>query len=106
MRVYCYAHLGADYMENFSPGWSFSPVDRAEKKTRLRGKFQPGWNWMWGREPLFFIFIVAHKGSTHAFMNFHPGLKFIVDYMGKFSPINRAENLISGSSNRAEIFFM
>ena len=45
---------------------------------KLHGKFQPGWNWMWGREPLFFIFIVVHKGSTHAFMNFQPGLKFLV----------------------------
>ena len=51
---------------------------------------------------MFFIFIVVHKGSTHAFMNFQPRLKFLVDYMGNFNPINRAENLISGSSNRAE----
>ena len=46
------------------------------------------------------------------FMNFQPGLEFLVDYMGNFSPINWAENLIAGSSNRAEvsarreIFFM
>ena len=52
---------------------------------------------------MFFIFIVVHKGSTHAFMNFQPGLKFLVDYMGNFSPMNRAENLISGSSNQAEV---
>ena len=56
-----------------------------------------------GGNRCFFIFIVVHKGSTHAFMNFQPGLKFLVDYMGNFSPINRAENLISGSSNRAEV---
>ena len=52
---------------------------------------------------MFYIFIVVHKGSTYAFMNFQPGLKFLVDYMGNFSPINRAENHISGSSNRAEV---
>ena len=46
---------------------------------------------------------IVHKGSTHAFMNLQPGLKFLVDYIGNFSPINRAENLISRISNRAEV---
>ena len=92
-------------MENFITGWTFSPVDRTEKKKRdYMGNFSLGWNWMWEREPLFFIFIVVHKGSTHVLMNFQPRLKFLVDYMGNFSPINRAENLIPGSSNRAEVF--
>ena len=34
---------------------------------------------------------------------FHPELKFLVDYMGNSSPINRADNLIPGSSNWAEV---
>ena len=52
---------------------------------------------------MFFIFIVVHKGSMHAFMNFQPGMEFLVNYMGNFCPINLAENLIKGSSNRAEV---
>ena len=32
-----------------------------------------------------FICIVVHRGSTHAFMNFQPGLKHFSDYMAKFS---------------------
>ena len=36
-------------------------------------------------------------------MNFQLRLKFCVDYIGNFSPINRAENPISDSSNRVEI---
>ena len=65
------------------------------------GIFSPGWNWMWGREAFFFYLL--YKDSTHAFMNFLPRMKFLVDYMGNFSPINRAENLISSSSNRADV---
>ena len=71
-----------------------------EKKTRLHGKFQPGLKLNVRVGTVVFIFIVVHKGSTHVFMNFQPGLKFLVDYMGNFSAINRAEDLISGSSNR------
>ena len=55
---------------------------------------------------LYACMLYAWVLETHAFMNFQPRLKFLVDYMGNFSPINRAENLISGSSNWAEIFFM
>ena len=43
----------------------------------------------------FFIFIVVHKGSTHVFMNFQPGLENFSDYMAKFSA--------QVSDNRAEI---
>jgi hypothetical protein len=34
--------LGADYMESFQPGLSFSPVKRAEIASRLHERFEPG----------------------------------------------------------------
>ena len=56
-----------------------------------------------GGNRCFLYLLLYTRDSTHAFMNFQQGLKFLVDHMGKFNPINRAENLISGSSNRAEV---
>ena len=34
-----------------------------------------------------FIFIVVYRGSTHAFMDFQPGLKMFSDCMAKFSAL-------------------
>ena len=54
--------------------------------TRLHGKFQPVLKLnVTAGTVLFFIFIVVHRGSTHAFMNFHPGQKLYSNYMAKFS---------------------
>ena len=48
-----------------------------EKKRDYMGNFSPGWNWMWGREPLFFIFIVVHKVLRMRLWIFSPGWNFL-----------------------------
>ena len=50
---------------------------------------------------VFFIFIVVHRGCTHAFVNFQPGLKLFSDCMVKFSA--RLAPTEPGNSVRAEI---
>ena len=68
--------LGADYMANFSPGWNFSPVSRAEisprppeqiflkRRLRLHGEnFSPGWDF-------------ANKRTERDGWDFQLGLKF------------------------------
>ena len=75
-----YGNLGADYMANFSPGWNFSPVSRAEisprppeqiflkRRLRLHGEnFSPGWIQPGLRFPARFL-----KPGW----DFQPGLKF------------------------------
>ena len=92
-----FLHLGADYMENFSPGLKKKNAITWEISARAETECESG-------NRCFLYLLLYTKVLRVAFMNFQHGLKFLVDYMGNFSPINRAENLISGSSNRAEIF--
>ena len=82
-------------------GLNFVYIYRHHNEPRLHGNFQPGLK-LNVRAGGFFFYLL-YKDSTHAFMNFLPRKKFLVDYMGNFSPINRAENLISSSSNRADV---
>jgi hypothetical protein len=42
-----YGNLGADYMESFQLGLSFSPVKRAEIASRLHEQFEPGLSLMY-----------------------------------------------------------
>ena len=91
-------------MENFSPGWKKNAITW-EISVRAETECEGG-------NRCFLYLLLYTRVQRIAFMSFQPGLKFPVDFMGNFSPINRAENLISGSSNRAEvsaraeIFFM
>ena len=82
--------LGADYMANFSPGWNFSPVSRAEisprppeqiflkRRLRLHGEnFSPGWDFqpgLWNRAGIFSPGWNSEKPHVIA-LKFQPGLK-------------------------------
>ena len=73
---------------NFQPGW-------------------PGWNLRtitWEISTRAVISCLNFTSKRTLVSKFQPGLKFLVDYMENFSPINWAENLIPYNSNRAEIF--
>ena len=90
---------GTDYMENFCPGWSFSPVAQAEKKTRLHGKFQPGLKLNARAGIVVFLYLLLYtKVLRMRLWIFSPGWNFLSITWG----ILARSTVISGSSNRAE----